>query len=83
MGHRRLNFCSIGIELPGPYDKKRGSEEFGIFRHTVEALLNIMPSLKVCVRHKDIDESKKDPGDGFSWEWVKGFGLDTPFSENQ
>lgn len=80
LGNRRLNFCSIGVELPGPYDAHRGIIELGKFRYLVESLLRRMPTLKTAVRHCDIDAKKKDPGDGFEWSWLSGFGLDLPFS---
>jgi hypothetical protein len=73
-GQNRLNFCSIGIELPGPWDKDRGDEKEGIC-NCVENICNMMPSLKTVVRHSDIDPRKEDPGPGFKMKWLKFTGL--------
>jgi len=74
----RLNYCSIGIELPGPWDKKRTDEELGILRDTVIKLVELMPSLRYCVGHGDIDERKKDPGPYMKWSILNGLGLSGP-----
>lgn len=76
-GNRRLNFCSIGIELPGPWNKPRDSE-LRLLRETVDIVTHILP-LKVAVRHSDIDPRKKDPGPGFEWSSLEGLGLELPF----
>jgi AmpD protein len=78
-GERKLNFCSIGIELPGPWEKDR-DEELPILRETVENIMGIIPSIKVAVRHSDIDSRKKDPGPGFDWACLRDLGLELPFS---
>ena len=76
--NRLLNFCSIGIELPGPWDKPRDGELY-LLRDTVETILHILP-IKIAVRHSDIDPRKKDPGPGFDWGCLKGIGLKLPFA---
>lgn len=77
--HRRLNFCSIGIELPGPWNKERSDEQLGMVREAAIALVAHVPSLRVVVRHSDIDSEKLDPGPGFRWECLEGLGLEMPF----
>lgn len=74
-GERKLNFCSIGIELPGPWDKERSDEELGKVREVVQQLCNVLP-LTTVVRHSDIDSLKKDPGPGFRWDCLAGLGLE-------
>lgn len=74
-GQGRLNQQSIGIELPGPWDKERGDDELGLLRETVIGLLGILP-LTTVVRHSDIDNRKKDPGPGFRWDCLAGLGLE-------
>lgn len=75
----RLNYCSIAIELPGPWDKKRDDREHDILRASVVYLLELMPSLKHCVGHQDIDPGrKKDPGPHFKWSVLKDLGLIGP-----
>ena len=76
---RRLNFCSIGIELPGPWDKKRPKTEIEDLKTSVEHILEIWPSLKYVVRHSDIDPHKRDPGPGFDMRCLAGLGLEMPF----
>lgn len=78
-GRRRLNFRSIGIELPGPWDKKRDAFELALVRESVACLTNLLPSLKLAVMHSDIDPRKKDPGPGFQWKCLDGLGLEFPF----
>lgn len=69
-GKGRLNFCSIGIELPGPWDKIRDTELY-LLRETVETIIQILP-ITTAVRHSDIDSRKKDPGPGFNWACLRG-----------
>ncbi len=79
MDYGRLNYCSIGIELPGPWDMDRSGHK----EQTIEAirsLLNILPSLRTVVRHSDINSKKKDPGPGFSWDWLVGLDVELPFT---
>lgn len=73
-GMRRLNMQSIGIELAGPYDKNRDDEKERII-NCVTGVCNILPSLTTIVRHSDIDEKKKDPGQGFKMKWLEFTGL--------
>lgn len=72
----RLNFCSIGIELPGPWDKKRGVDELNLFRQSLNVLLQTVPSLTTVTTHAHIDANKRDPGPGFDQSWVEDFGLE-------
>lgn len=76
-GRGKLNFCSIGVELPGPWDKARDEIELGELRRLAQDLILAVPSLRVAVRHSDIDQQKKDPGPGFRWGCVDGLGLET------
>lgn len=81
-GREKLNFCSIGIELPGPANRKvRPKKEIKALEETLDMLLQLVPSLKVAVRHSDIDPKKTDPGPGFSWSLIKNFGLELPFEK--
>jgi N-acetyl-anhydromuramyl-L-alanine amidase AmpD len=75
--YSKLNWNAIGIELPGPYDKIRGEDEFDLTRLLIEDILNcpLGNGIKAITRHRDIDMGKKDPGKGFTWEWVDDFGL--------
>lgn len=78
-GLKNLNFCSIGIELPGPANRKmRPRKELAAFEETLSILLDLVPSLKVAVRHSDIDLKKVDPGPGFDWDLINSFGLYLP-----
>jgi len=77
-GHHRLNFQSIGMELPGPWDKKRDKKELDLVRESVACIIKCVPSLTTVVRHSDIDSRKKDPGPGFTWDCLDGLGLDIP-----
>jgi N-acetyl-anhydromuramyl-L-alanine amidase AmpD len=78
-GEGGLNRKSIGIELAGPWDKKRGPDELEAVRETVTAICNMLPSLRAVVRHSDINPRKKDPGPGFAWCCLDGLELDIPF----
>jgi N-acetyl-anhydromuramyl-L-alanine amidase AmpD len=80
-GERRLNFLSIGIELPGPWDGDRSDAQLKTLRKTVRRLKEIVPSLLTVVRHSDIDARKRDPGPGFKWECLDGLGLNMPFRQ--
>ena len=73
--NRKLNFCSIGIELPGPWNKVRPETELDALRETVIYLLEYVPSLKFVTRHQDIDSGKRDPGPGFKWDCLADLGL--------
>jgi len=75
MGLRRLNFYSIGIELPGPWNKERNGNEHRDITCAVGNLLGMVPSLTTVVRHSDINSNKKDPGPGFKMECLEGLGL--------
>lgn len=77
-GQGMLNFCSIGIELSGPYDRDRGDEKEKIIQCVTDCC-NMLPSLTTIVRHSDIDKKKKDPGTGFKMNWLKFTGLNLPF----
>ena len=72
-GKKHLNFCSIGVELPGPWDKKRTALEKELFRNSLGLLLEIIPSLRVITTHRLIDARKRDPGLGFDRSWLAGF----------
>jgi N-acetyl-anhydromuramyl-L-alanine amidase AmpD len=74
-GHRRLNFQSIGMELPGPWDKKRDQQELDLVRESVVCIMECVPMITTVVRHSDIDSRKKDPGPGFTWDCLDGLGL--------
>lgn len=78
-GQGKLNFCSIGIELPGPWEKARDAE-LDLLREAVEIIIQILP-ITTAVRHSDIDPRKKDPGPGFDWACLRGLTppLDLPF----
>jgi N-acetyl-anhydromuramyl-L-alanine amidase AmpD len=77
--HKHLNFCSIGIELPGPVNSPLPTKIIDRFRSTIVFLLEVVPSLSVLVRHRDVDHRKKDPGKNFEWDWVSDLGLYLPF----
>lgn len=77
--NKRLNFCSIGIELPGPVGQQYPEHVYLKFRATIVYLLEIVPSITTLVRHSDIDRHKTDPGKGFQWWWVEDLGLELPF----
>jgi hypothetical protein len=74
-GHRRLNFQSIGMELPGPWDKKRDQYELDLVRESIVYIMEYVPTITTVVRHSDIDSRKKDPGPGFIWDCLDGLGL--------
>jgi N-acetyl-anhydromuramyl-L-alanine amidase AmpD len=75
-GNSKLNYCSIGIELPGPWDKERSQEEHESVRQTVIYLQEQLPSLAVVVPHSGIDRSRKDPGPGFDPSCLADLGLE-------
>lgn len=77
--HTHLNFCSIGIELPGPVGATLPMKVIDHFRATIVYLLEVVPSLNVAVRHRDIDPRKKDPGINFDYAWISDLGLYLPF----
>ncbi len=74
-GKGGVNWRSIGIELPGPWDKKRDEREIGILRGTIIHIMELVPSVKLITRHSDINPNKKDPGPGFNWKMLDGLGL--------
>ncbi len=76
---RKLNFCSIGIEMTGPWNKQRDDREHDLLRRNVKHILTLVPSLNTVVCHKDINKRKKDPGN-FDVHCLDGLGLDMPFS---
>jgi len=79
LGQRKLNFCSIGIELPGPWDKGRDEKEHRMLAETIACLCACVPTLTTMVGHADIDANKKDPGPGLNWHYFDDLGLKMPF----
>ena len=78
-GEKKLNFKSIGIELPGPINHDRTEDEIEKTYKCIKNILYYSKSLKIAVKHSDIDSNKKDPGDAFVWGKIKEMGLDIPF----
>lgn len=79
-GKGRLNYCSIGIELPGPAAAKhRADAVLDATYATIIKLLELCPELNVAVRHSDIDPRKADPGPGFQWGPLLNTRLSFPF----
>jgi len=78
---RGFNLFSIGIELPGPMEQDPRPEEQRIeFRHLVTLLLVEVPSIKRVTTHAHLDpDRRRDPGPGFTRDWVEGFGLKIDF----
>ncbi len=74
-GKGGVNWHSIGVELPGPWDKLRGHDEVGILRETIIHLMELVPSVTHITRHSDINPNKKDPGPGFDWSMLDGLDL--------
>jgi hypothetical protein len=76
-GRTKINFCSIGIELP---NKGPPLEHIRVQTiNTIKQLKLLMPSLRVAVRHCDIDPRKRDPL-RFDWMWLDGLGLQLPYA---
>lgn len=57
----KLNFCSIGIERPGP-PGEHTSEREQQFVDAVRKILRTNPTLRTAARHSDLDRNKADPG---------------------
>ncbi len=72
-GRKHVNGFSIGIALPGPYDQEFPDYVKEKFIRAVSDILIEVPTLKIVVRHKDIQKNKKDPGMGFMWNWLDSF----------
>lgn len=80
-GLNDLNFRSIQVELPGPWDHPRNDGQLKHL-HTVAKTLKLMiPSLRIALRHSDVEADRKDPGPGFKWECLDGLGYEMPFRE--
>jgi N-acetyl-anhydromuramyl-L-alanine amidase AmpD len=73
-GHRRLNFCSIGMELPPNPDQRQKRATYA----AVVELQRLVPSLTTAVAHRDVDRRKRDPL-GYDMEELIPTGLDLPF----
>ena len=55
----------------------RPAEERDDFRRLLEQLQDAWAgSLRHWCRHSDIDAGKRDPGPGFSADWLEGSGLE-------
>lgn len=72
--NRRLNFGSVGLELPGPWDMDRTAYA-GVTREAVIHLMEAIPSLRYVAAHRDIDGRKRDPGPGWDWSTLDKLGL--------
>lgn len=67
----------LGICLPGPWDSPRNELERQLLRQLVKDLQSAFGGhLKYWTRHSDITPGKKDPGPGFTSEWMEGVGLE-------
>jgi hypothetical protein len=75
-GRKRLNFCSIGIELPGPWQKHRPIEEMQKLYDVIRDVRLAIPSIRLIARHADLDPKKTDPGPFCSQDDLKGLGLE-------
>lgn len=73
-GDPRVNFYSVGIELPADY----GQNELRALRESVIDMLGFLP-LSTVVCHRDIDSRKRDPIHGFDYNYLDGLDLDFPF----
>jgi N-acetyl-anhydromuramyl-L-alanine amidase AmpD len=78
-GRGLVNYRSIGIELPGPWDQTRSAAQLERLKRTIAVLLTCINTLKYVIRHSDIDPKKTDPGPGFYWECLDGLGLEFPY----
>lgn len=58
----RMNFCSIGIELRGPWTRKRDDAEMDEIRALVEDVKKLIPSITMVASHSQLDPSRRDPG---------------------
>lgn len=71
----------IGIGLAGPYTlDPRSVDEKLDFRSLLEKLqaawrASFGRALRYWCRHSDITKGKRDPGPGFTSDWLDGFGL--------
>jgi N-acetyl-anhydromuramyl-L-alanine amidase AmpD len=76
-GQGRLNWCSIGIELPGPWRQSpRPMVQRDLLRSLLGNLKDAMPCLDTLTAHQFIDENKRDPGPGVDASWFEGLGFE-------
>lgn len=75
-GRGAVNSRSIGVELPGPASGPRNPRQRSRFRRLVSDLQAALPSLRHWTRHSDVDRGKRDPGPGFTAEWMDGLGME-------
>jgi hypothetical protein len=72
---RKLNFCSVGLEMAGPAGRKFKVGEHNRVKELVIKLRKMNPNLRVATRHMDICPTKKDPGRSFDMDIFKECGM--------
>lgn len=66
----------LGLALSGPWDQDpRRDIERAEFVALMPALMVAVSSLRYWCRHSDITPGKRDPGPGFSEDWIRCSGL--------
>lgn len=66
----------IGVCLPGPWDGPRDPGQRCLFRQLIADLTEEFEGqLRYWTQHSDLSDRKKDPGPGFSPDWMTGLGL--------
>lgn len=73
--HKKLNFCSIGIEVRGSNTRERTPDEMQYYKVIIGLIKEAIPSLRVAVGHSEIDKNRADPGEYFDWDIVETCGL--------
>lgn len=68
----------LGIALSGPWNQDPRQEDERLkFRMLVESIVESFAGhIRYWCRHSDIEPGKKDPGPGFTGEWIDGLGLE-------
>lgn len=71
---KRVNGCSFGIELPGPWRRKRDGDQHDKLVALIGELVQLA-SIEAIVAHSAICKDRKDPGPGLDWTRLEKFGV--------
>lgn len=71
---RRVNGCSWGIELPGPWNTKRDEDQHEKLVALIGELVQLA-SIEAIVAHSAICKDRHDPGPGLDWARLEKFGV--------
>lgn len=80
-GHARINYCSLGIEGPGPQGSGWKENVLLDFRRSVVDLLELVPSIQIITGHRFINSDRKDPGEDFDPAILEGLGREVVWKD--